>query len=114
MVSRNEFYDYEAYVKKFQGLPSTTDDTFTPEGLYCDLLDYIDRKIFPLSGYRVERPFYPGGNYETYDYKENSVVIDNPPFSICGKIRADPGRRITTASWRSWNVIKRLPKKNMD
>ena len=87
MVSRSEFYDYEAYVKKFQGLPSTTDDTFTPEGLYCDLLDYIDRKIFPLSGYRVERPFYPGGNYETYDYRENSVVIDNPPFSICGKIR---------------------------
>ena len=87
MVSRSEFYDYEAYVKKFQGLPSTTDDTFTPEGLYCDLLDYIDRKIFPLSGYRVERPFYPGGNYETYDYQENSVVIDNPPFSICGKIR---------------------------
>ena len=80
MVSRSEFYDYEAYVKKFQGLPSTTDDTFTPEGLYCDLLDYIDRKIFPLSGYRVERPFYPGGNYETYDYQENSVVIDNPPF----------------------------------
>ena len=87
MVSRSEFYDYESYVKKFQGLPSTTDDTFTPEGLYCDLLDYIDRKIFPLSGYRVERPFYPGGNYETYDYQENSVVIDNPPFSICGKIR---------------------------
>ncbi|MBQ2330322.1 MAG: hypothetical protein II387_06150 [Oscillospiraceae bacterium] len=86
MVSRSEFYDYESYVRKFRGQPSTTDDTFTPEGLYRDLLDYINRKIFPLSGYQVERPFYPGGDYQAYAYAENSVVIDNPPFSILSKI----------------------------
>lgn len=32
------------------------------------------------------RPFYPGGDYEAYDYSEKCVVIDNPPFSILSRI----------------------------
>lgn len=32
------------------------------------------------------RPFWPGENYETYDYSKDSVVIDNPPFSILSRI----------------------------
>lgn len=32
------------------------------------------------------RPFFPGGDYEHYDYPEGCVVIDNPPFSIFARI----------------------------
>lgn len=34
------------------------------------------------------RPFYPGGDYERFDYSDGAVVIDNPPFSILSKICA--------------------------
>lgn len=34
----------------------------------------------------VVRPFYPGGDFEHFDYPDNCVVIDNPPFSIFSKI----------------------------
>lgn len=39
-----------------------------------------------LSGANIVRPFYPGGDYEAYDYKEDDVVVDNPPFSILARI----------------------------
>lgn len=42
--------------------------------------------LIDLSDKEVVRPFYPGGDYENYDYPENAVVIDNPPFSIITKI----------------------------
>lgn len=32
------------------------------------------------------RPFYPGGDYETYEYKDGEIVLDNPPFSLLSKI----------------------------
>ena len=32
------------------------------------------------------RPFFPGGDFEAYDYPDGSVVVDNPPFSILTKI----------------------------
>ena len=32
------------------------------------------------------RPFYPGGDYEHYDYPTGCIVIGNPPFSIFAKI----------------------------
>ena len=34
------------------------------------------------------RPFYPGGDYERFDYSGGAVVVDNPPFSILSKICA--------------------------
>lgn len=34
----------------------------------------------------IVRPFYPGGDYEHFDYTTNCAVIDNPPFSILSKI----------------------------
>ena len=43
-----KYYDYDAYVQKFQKKAATTDDTFTPEELYRDLLTYVDQRIFPL------------------------------------------------------------------
>ena len=34
----------------------------------------------------IVRPFYPGGDFEHFDYPDNCVVIDNPPFSIFARI----------------------------
>ena len=35
---------------------------------------------------KIVRPFWPGGDYESYDYPDGCVVLDNPPFSIVSKI----------------------------
>ena len=85
--TKADFYDYDAYVAKFQrtDLPRTTDETYTPEDVYNCVVDYVDT-IYPLEGHVVVRPFYPGGDYQAYDYPANGVVIDNPPFSILAKI----------------------------
>ncbi len=32
------------------------------------------------------RPFYPGGDYEKYNYMSDNIVVDNPPFSILAQI----------------------------
>ena len=41
------------------------------------------------------RPFWPGGDYEHFDYPEGCVVVDNPPFSILAAIlRFYTARRI--------------------
>ena len=37
---------------------------------------------------KVVRPFFPGGDYESFDYSDGKVVVDNPPFSILSKICA--------------------------
>lgn len=36
---------------------------------------------------KVVRPFYPGGDYKNFDYSNEAVVVDNPPFSIFKKIK---------------------------
>lgn len=85
--TKADFYDYDAYVAKFQrtDLPRTTDETYTPEDVYNCVVDYVDT-IYPLEGHVVVRPFYPGGDYQAYNYPPNGVVIDNPPFSILTQI----------------------------
>ena len=81
--SRNPivFNDYESYVAKFMDGPKTTDDTYTPSDVYDAILKYV-AEIYDMTGKVVLRPFYPGGDYESAEYPENGVVIDNPPFSI--------------------------------
>ena len=32
------------------------------------------------------RPFWPGGDFERFDYPDGCCVVDNPPFSIITKI----------------------------
>lgn len=76
---------YEEFVEKFKP-KKTTDDCYTPEVVYEAIKNYVNDNIFPLDGYNIVRPFYPGGDYEKYDYKENDIVLDNPPFSILSKI----------------------------
>lgn len=78
------FDDYEAFTEKFK-VKKTTDDCHTPENVYEAVKSYA-LKLFPdWEGRPIARPFYPGGDYEKYDY-DNAVVIDNPPFSIFTRI----------------------------
>ena len=75
---------YEDFVEKFKN-PKTTDDCYTPEKVYAAILDFV-RKNADIEGKQVVRPFWPGGDYENYEYPENCVVIDNPPFSLMSRI----------------------------
>lgn len=75
--------NYEEFVEKFKS-KKTTDDCYTPPKVYDAVLNWVRKNIIGNSP--VVRPFYPGGDYENYDYPEGSVVVDNPPFSIFSKI----------------------------
>ena len=75
---------YEEFVDKFKP-KKTTDDCYTPEGIYDVVRDYVIEK-YGLQGRPVIRPFWPGGDYENFNYPENCVVVDNPPFSILARI----------------------------
>jgi len=77
--------DYEAFVEKFKP-KKTTDDCYTPPLVY-DAVRAWAMAEYSLEGRPIVRPFYPGGDYERFDYPENCVVIDNPPFSILAKIK---------------------------
>ena len=76
--------EYEAFVEKFKP-KKTTDDCYTPPEVYEVVLQYVREKC-NIEGLKVLRPFYPGGDYESVQYDENCVVIDNPPFSIISHI----------------------------
>lgn len=77
---------YEEFVAKFnKENPKTTDDCYTPREIYEVVLDWAKEHL-NIGDRPVVRPFYPGGNFEAYDYPENCVVVDNPPFSIFAKI----------------------------
>lgn len=75
---------YEEFVEKFKP-KKTTDDCYTPPAVYEAVKDWAVKE-YGLEGKEIVRPFYPGGDYESYDYPEDCVVIDNPPFSILSKI----------------------------
>ena len=83
-MSSKEYYDW---LQKFEKR-NTSDDTFTPPAVYDVVLDYVNQHILNLDDLTVERPFYPDGDYQAHaqNYDENTVVIDNPPFSILSKI----------------------------
>ena len=75
---------YDDFIDKFEH-KKTTDDCYTPKEVYQIVLDYVGQKV-NLSGMEIIRPFYPGGDFESIDYTDDMVVIDNPPFSIITKI----------------------------
>ena len=80
-----EFEDYESFVRKFQAPKKTTDDCYTPPTIYEAVLSFVKEDVGIPSHLEIARPFYPGGDYESYDYT-GKVVIDNPPFSILARI----------------------------
>ena len=74
---------YAQFVDKFKP-KKTTDDCYTPDNVYNAVLDWV-RKEYNVSG-EIVRPFWPGGDYERFDYPIDCVVVDNPPFSIISQI----------------------------
>ena len=74
---------YEEFVDKFKP-KKTTDDCYTPEIVYKAVSDWVSNE-YDLNACDFVRPFYPGGDFEHFDY-ENKIVVDNPPFSILSKI----------------------------
>ncbi|MCD8315281.1 MAG: hypothetical protein LUD44_06610 [Firmicutes bacterium] len=76
--------EYEAFVNKFKPKP-TTDDCYTPPEIYEVVLAWAAEK-YNIDRAKIVRPFYPGGDYESFDYPDGCTVLDNPPFSILTKI----------------------------
>lgn len=76
--------DYGEFTDKFKPR-LTTDDCYTPVEVYEAVLGWLREKV-DIEGCNIVRPFWPGGDYEAYDYKEDDVVVDNPPFSILAGI----------------------------
>lgn len=80
---KETYADYNSFVDKFKA-KKTTDDCYTPEAVYDVVADYV--RAHGGEGREFVRPFFPGGDYQSYDYPEGCVVVDNPPFSIYAKI----------------------------
>ena len=81
--NKEKFEDYEGFVEKFKP-KKTTDDCYTPPIVYEAVADWTARE-YGLDKAQFCRPFYPGGDYEKYDYN-GRIVVDNPPFSILSQI----------------------------
>lgn len=75
---------YEEFVDKFKP-KLTTDDCYTPPKIYAAVRDWACAK-YGIDPAKIVRPFYPGGDFEKYDYPDGCVVLDNPPFSILSRI----------------------------
>ena len=76
--------DYDGFVAKFEP-KLTTDDCYTPQHVYDAVADWVADE-YGVARERFVRPFWPGGDFERYEYPDGSVVVDNPPFSILAKI----------------------------
>ncbi len=76
--------EYQAFLEKFEA-KKTTDDCYTPDNIY-DVVKKWCIERYGLTGKKIIRPFYPGGDYQKEDYSGDCVVLDNPPFSIISEI----------------------------
>lgn len=76
--------EYEAFVDKFRP-KKTTDDCYTPPLIYETVRAWACNE-YGIEPDSIVRPFYPGGDYENYNYPAGCTVLDNPPFSILAKI----------------------------
>ena len=77
--------DYDGFVEKFKP-KKTTDDCYTPTAVYEAVLGWAKERYGIEEDIPIVRPFWPGCDYEHFDYPEGCIVIDNPPFSIYTKI----------------------------
>lgn len=59
----------------------------TPPLIYETIRDWACKE-YNINPSSIVRPFWPGGDYEHFDYPDGCVVLDNPPFSILAKICA--------------------------
>ncbi len=86
MKKQDKLNDYDGFVEKFKP-KRTTDDCYTPPAVYEAVKGWAMKKFNIAPDRPIVRPFYPGGDYEHYNYPPGCVVIDNPPFSILAKIK---------------------------
>ena len=77
--------EYDEFVEKFKP-KKTTDDCYTPPEVYEVIKDWACAE-YGIDHAKVVRPFYPGGDYQRFDYSGGKVVVDNPPFSILAEIQ---------------------------
>lgn len=77
--------EYQVFVDKFKP-KLTTDDCYTPPLVYEAVKQWACKE-YGIDPERIVRPFWPGGDYQRFDYPEGAVVLDNPPFSILSKIQ---------------------------
>lgn len=84
MANQIKSESYEEFVEKFKP-KKTTDDCYTPANVYEAIRSWAVQE-YGLKDRRIVRPFYPGGDFENFDYQEGDVVLDNPPFSLFSKI----------------------------
>ena len=77
--------DYDGFVEKFKP-KRTTDDCYTPPEVYDVVADYVSGR-WGVGRADMVRPFFPGGDFERYEYPPGCVVVDNPPFSILARIK---------------------------
>ena len=66
--------EYSDFLNKFED-KHTTDDCFTPSNIYDVVADYV-ADTYKVDACNFVRPFYPGGDYEHYDYPDDCVVVD--------------------------------------
>ena len=76
--------EYQEFLKKFEA-KKTTDDCYTPELIYDAVVEWVEKE-YNVKRKDFVRPFYPGGDYQNFNYPKGSVVVDNPPFSILAEI----------------------------
>ena len=76
--------EYSEFLEKFEP-KKTTDDCYTPDNVYDAVANWVADE-YGLNRESFVRPFYPGGDYQKYKYKNGCVVVDNPPFSIMAEI----------------------------
>ena len=82
---RELFEDYDGFVEKFKP-KKTTDDCYTPPEVYEIIRDWACAE-YGIDPDAIVRPFWPGGDYESFDYPDGCCVVDNPPFSMLVKIQ---------------------------
>ena len=85
-AEQTESEEYLAFVEKFKA-KKTTDDCYTLDNVYEAVAGFVEKR-YGIDRANFVRPFYPGGDFERFPYGSDSVVVDNPPFSILSKILA--------------------------
>ena len=65
--------EYKAFVDKFKPV-KTTDDCYTPPLVYDAVRDWACAE-YEIDPDKIVRPFYPGGDYERFDYSDGRVVL---------------------------------------
>ena len=75
---------YEQFVEKFKP-KKTTDDCYTPPNIMEAVNEWVAEK-YGRDKTKFVRPFWPGGDYENFDYPKGCTVVDNPPFSLYSRI----------------------------